>query len=68
MKIQATLAVIIAALGYGDDVDTTGSQNLCRTTGAKVYYRGGGWWVVCGASTTDGPKTVELINSLKSEV
>lgn len=64
MIIQTTKKVIAGVVSYGTVVDTTGEKML-TSTGAKISYKGGGWWRINGYSNTDDKTLVDAIKVLK---
>tara|TARA_R110002020_G_scaffold39950_1_gene118159 strand:+ start:756 stop:1097 length:342 start_codon:yes stop_codon:yes gene_type:complete len=63
--IQTTFAVINAVLG-NNHFFTNGDENLHPPTGAKLYYRGGGWWLISGYHC-NGKDTDNLHTHIRTE-
>lgn len=47
VRIRAKRKVAEFTLYRDETINMDGSENLTKT-GAKIYYRGGGWWLVSG--------------------
>ena len=46
-KVRGSFAWAHSCLWAGTKLNTSGAENLL-STGAKLYYLGGGWWRICG--------------------
>jgi len=66
VKVQASFKVMRDVLGHRPLI-LDGSENM-HSSGAKIYYRGGGWWAVSGYhyAGADMDQTVADINSKKA--
>jgi hypothetical protein len=65
VKVQARFSVMRNVLG-GNNLILNGNENMHRS-GAKIYYRGGGWWAVGGYhyAGADVDQTIEHIEREK---
>jgi len=62
LLIQASKKAVSGVVAYGTVIDMTGEKMLTYT-GAKISYRGGGWWRINGYSNTDSNNLVKTIKS-----
>ena len=65
VKVQASFRVMRDVLRHRPLI-LDGSENMHRS-GAKIYYRGGGWWLVSGYhyAGADVDQTIENIEWMK---
>ena len=64
VAIRTTIAKICKVIPTYSEISINKNDSNLLITGAKAYYRGGGWWIISGYSQ-DGMDVTKIIDILK---